>query len=106
MTGGKALIIQHCAVFGRLETPVRKFTVEDVRPYAQSPISVSVVFVKPRERRAYSYTIKPDDSRYLTVEVNGEVVYDSRKDVPCDMEQWAVTRARSAANPAFKAIRS
>jgi hypothetical protein len=80
--GGHAMIKQYCSVFGVLITEVRKFTVSEPRPYAQYPTSVDVSFVKPRQRRSYSYTIVPDGIRYLTIERNGDVVYDSRTDVP------------------------
>lgn len=87
--GEKATIIQHCAVFGNLKTRVRKFNVSSPKPYAQYPVSVSVGFVKPRERNSYYFTIVPDDLRYLTIESeDGAVLYDSRIDVPCDMTKW------------------
>jgi hypothetical protein len=90
---GPATLVQHCAVYGRLETPVRWFEVGEVRPYAQHPVSVDVTFIKPRKRTRAYYTIKPENYRYLTAEVGGRVVYDSRADVPCDMAKWEETRA-------------
>jgi hypothetical protein len=88
---GSALIVQHCAVFGRLEKPVRWFKTCEPRPYAQYPVSVAVLFKEPKKRKTYFFTIVPDNLRYLTVEVKGEIVYDSRKDVPCDMGKWQET---------------
>ena len=86
--GEKATIIQHCAVFGNLKTEVRKYEVSDPKPYAQYLTSIHVSFVKPGKRKWAYFTIVPDDLRYLTVEHNGEVLYDSRTDVPCDMTKW------------------
>jgi hypothetical protein len=87
--GENATIIQHCAAFGNLKTRVRKFTVHDPKPHAQHATSVTVSFVKPRERRSYFFTMVPENYRYLTIERDGgEVLYDSRDDVPCDMAKW------------------
>jgi hypothetical protein len=86
--GENATIIQHCAVFGTLKTAVRKFKVREPRPYAQHPISVDVDFVEPRKRRWAAYRMMPVNYRYLTIERDGVVLYDSRQDVPCDMEEW------------------
>jgi len=91
LDGGNAVIVQHSAVFGHLETPVRSFHVGEAQPYAQYPISVSVSFVEPRKRKGAGYTVKPDDSGYLTIEAEGRVLYDSRVDVPCDMAKWEET---------------
>jgi hypothetical protein len=44
----------------------------------------------------------PDDIRYLTlVDDSGTVLYDSRTDVPCDMEKWQKTYAKHAAQNPF-----
>ena len=94
--GGYATIVQHCAVFGRTATVVREWKVDAVWPDAQHPASVSVSFVEPRKRRRHSYTMKADNLRYLTIEAAGRVVYDSRRDVPCDMAAWEAARQRAA----------
>ena len=86
--GGPAVVVVHCALDGRLETPVRGFHVDAVAPYAQYPCAVRVSFQRPRERRWSSVIVKPDNMRYLTIEVGGQIVYDSRPDVPCDMAAW------------------
>jgi hypothetical protein len=87
--GENATIIQHCAVFGNLKTYARKFTVHDPKPRAQYATSVSVSFVEPRKRNSKGFTMVPDNLRYLTIERDGgEVLYDSRDDVPCDMAKF------------------
>jgi hypothetical protein len=101
MSGGQATIVQHCAVFGRLETPVRKFEIRDVAPHAQHAVSVCVVFTKPGKRSSMFITVIPDNIRYLTVEVGGETVYDSRIEVPCDMAKWAESAARHRGQPSM-----
>ncbi len=90
--GGKATIIQYCAVFGRLETPVRQWSAREPAPYAQHPIAVSVSFSEPRKQRTSFFNIVPNNTRYLTVEQDGVVVYDSRSEVPCDMQDWQAIR--------------
>jgi hypothetical protein len=91
----------HSAVFGDLKTVVREFKVSDVRPYAQHKVSVNVSFVEPRERNWKYVTVTPDSERYHTIEQNGRVLYDSRKDVPCDMDAWAKTRKEFENRPAM-----
>jgi len=86
--GEKATIIQHCSALGILKTEVRKFDVHEPKPYAQYPISVTVWFVEPRKRNRYYYTMTPDGIRFLTIECGGKVVYDSRTDIPIDMDKW------------------
>lgn len=34
-----------------------------------------------------------DNIRYITIELNGLTLYDTRDDVPCDMDKWRETRA-------------
>ena len=99
------LIVMHCAVSGRLAFLARKYSVGPVRPYAQHPVSVSVWYTPPRARRPTGFTITPDNIRFLTIEVDGRVVYDSRADVPCDREKWEETNARFAERPAIQTVR-
>jgi hypothetical protein len=89
--GGHALIVQHRAIDGRLETLVRWFKVDAVQPHAQHPVSVTVWFKEPRKRTPGAFTMVPENRRYLTIEVGRETVYDSREDVPCDMDKWEQT---------------
>ena len=35
-----------------------------------------------------------DNIRYITIELNGLTLYDTRDEVPCDMDKWRETRAR------------
>jgi hypothetical protein len=97
--GGNALIVQHCAVFGRRETQVRKFSVSPVRPYAQYDKSVTVYFVEPRKRNG-AYFRFTSGSRYREILVDGLVVYDSRRDIPIDVEKFRETEMRFRADPA------
>ena len=99
---GKATIIQHCAVFGQLMTEVRWFKVCEPRRHAQHERAVYVNFIKPRKRVEAYYTIVPDNTRYLTIEDQwGKLLYDSRSEVPCDMEAWQKIRAEHGGVPAL-----
>lgn len=100
---GPALIIQHCAVFGRLETRVRWFSVS-LGPYAQYATAASVSFKEPRKKRGANCTVLPENVRYLTIEAEGCVLYDSRWNVPCDMAKWEET-ARRFPTPAFVSVK-
>jgi hypothetical protein len=88
LSGSTATITEHCAGFGRLTRAVRKFSVSRVIPFAQYDKAVHVIFSEPKERREYSYTIVPDDILFLTIHVDGKIVYDSRNDVPLDAEKF------------------
>ncbi len=96
-SGDAATIIGHDAVMGRWEKPVRQWTVGDVAPYAQYPVSVFMTFIEPGKRKRAAFTVY-GDLRYLTVEAGGDVLYDSRWDVPCDMDKWATTNAKFTKN--------
>jgi hypothetical protein len=92
--GGPARLVQHSAVFGRVETEVREFRVGDVYRYGESSHSVGIDFVEPGKSQHYAFTMRTDGERYLTVEMAGQTVYDSRIDVPIDMDKWHETDVR------------
>jgi hypothetical protein len=77
---------------------VRQFKVSEAHSYAQYARAIMVSFVKPRKRRWCYYQIVPDNIRYLTIERDGCVLYDSRRDVSCDMDRWEHSRAEHAAH--------
>lgn len=104
-TYANAVIIQHCAVMGRLATPARAYQVSAPRPVTRTQTGITVSFIKPRQRRSAYYQITSDNLRYLTIEVGGHVVYDSRHDIPCDMEQWAATNAKWQHNRPLQTVR-
>lgn len=93
-TGGPATLKIYNAVFGYSEEPIRKFTIGEVRPYAQHDRSVAVTFIRPRKRSSMRMTVVPENHRFVTIEAGGKTVYDSRVDVPCDMDQWNETNAK------------
>ena len=97
LAGDHGVVVQHCAVFGRLETPVGRYRVGRPRTDARHPTSVVVVFLDPRTARRATVTAWTDSRRYLTIETGGRVVYDSRRDVTCDMAAWTATRRAHAA---------
>jgi hypothetical protein len=85
-------LVRHCAVFGKRRQPVRDFKIGKTKPYAQYPVSVTILYVEPRKRRWMAATATPDNLTYFTIEDRGTVVYDSRKDVPCNMAEFEQTR--------------
>ena len=102
----KAVIVQHCAVDGRLETPIRAYALGEpsynpTRPGTKEAAQIAVYFQAPRKRKIASVRIMADNLRYLLIEVQGQTVYDSRTDVPCDMAQWEATNARFRRNRPF-----
>ncbi len=69
--------------------------------YAQYPKALHITETMPKKVRqrkveTKSYTIVPNSLSYLAIEVEGVEVYDSRVDVPCDMQQYAATQMEFA----------
>lgn len=95
----QTVVVVHCAVFGRFERRVKSFEVGSPQPLGEYPVGVLVSFVEPRQRRAEGLTIVADNTRFVTVEDRGRVLYDSRSDVPCDMAAWEQTRAQFYGTP-------
>jgi len=91
------VIVTHSCVFGTSRTEVRKFDIGKPRSYAQYRVSVDISFVEPGKRRGKHQTVVPDNIKFITVEQNGAVVYDSRTDVPCDMVEWRKRYAKERA---------
>ena len=91
--------MEHDAIRGRREWVVPKFRVGEIEPDDPYAKSVLVSIVEPRKRTWLHSRIvdRRDDVIFLTIEVEGCVVYDSREDVPCDMERFRVLEIRARA---------
>jgi RecA-family ATPase len=96
--GEHAILVDHCALFGRRETKVRKFKVSQVKPYAQYDKFVDISVVEPKRRRGKVYEVYPCDHTFYTIERDGRVIYDSRIDIPCDMIEWRRVREEHKAH--------
>lgn len=109
LSGENATLAFHCSVVGMMSRgdPVdtedfgvskysaRKFSVCCPKPYAQHPVSVAVSWCLPRERKSKFRTIVPDGMEYCTVTApDGRVLYDSRTDIPVDMDAFAAELQR------------
>jgi hypothetical protein len=46
------------------------------------PLTMIVSFISRGKRKGAYFTIREDDLRYLLIEADGEVLYDSRNEVP------------------------
>ena len=89
---------------GHWEKKVRQWSISDVKADASSS-SVYVMFIEPKKRRSSSFTITSNNMKYLTIEDGGKVLYDTRRDVPCDMEKWAATNERFKNNRPYTIVR-
>ena len=49
------------------------------------PLTMIVSFISRGKRKGAYLTIRKDDLRYLLIEADGEVLYDSRNEVSCNM---------------------
>jgi hypothetical protein len=106
LTGKHGVIIRHRAVLGRRKAgesldyderlPVRKWEVCAPKPYGSWTTSVTIQFLRyPRRRQWHDYTAVPDNLSYLTIEnAEGITLYDSRRDLPFDMEKFTESRER------------
>jgi hypothetical protein len=95
--GGNAVLhFYGCVMISNYTYQVRKFSVTETRPWAQYNRAVRVYWVEPRKRRGVSKTFAPlrVSDGYVVIEADGEYVYDSRADIPIDMDDFRATRAR------------
>jgi hypothetical protein len=89
--GENAVLVIHCAIVGTSSQSVRWFIRSRVGPYAQYKRAVRVGYLKPRQRRVRSFVVVPDNLRFVTIERDRLVLYDSRADVACDMRKFNAT---------------
>jgi len=100
--GKNLMLVEHTSVIGIVDRsrgippaaqqrPIREIRVSE---RVQHGNSVVLSYTEPKKRVSRSVRVSPDNITYYTVEENGRTLYDTRDDVPCDMEQWQQTRAR------------
>lgn len=68
----RCVIIQYCAVLGRRETEVRWFKT------VLMDSSVALYFQYVGEQTRSCFLIRPDNIRFVQIEVRGRVIWDSR----------------------------
>ncbi|MCW2660007.1 MAG: hypothetical protein JWP83_1159 [Mycobacterium sp.] len=56
--------------------------------------ATAVNVAKPMNLSALMIHAFLDNIRYITIELNGLILYDTRDAVPCGMDKWRETRAR------------
>jgi hypothetical protein len=54
--------------------------------------ATAVNIAEPMNLRAPMIHAFLDNIRYITIELNGLILYDARDDVPRDMDKWRETR--------------
>ena len=69
---------------------ILSWEVSSPKPYDEFPSSVVIRYKTHNERK--SYLIAQDNIIYATIERDGQVLYDSRTEVPCDMNAFYKTR--------------
>jgi len=95
MTGGEnATLVTYSAVFGQKEEQLRKFEVGEIEKYAQHDVSVTIRGLSPGKRKWWLIRLVPDDTKYAIIyDQRNVAIYDSREDVPCDMEKWKASKS-------------
>ena len=53
--------------------------------------TVTVHYVKPGKRKKWGFHVVQDELTYITIEQDNCLVYDSRTEVPWDMEKFSAT---------------
>lgn len=95
--GEHAKLVTYSAVFGRKEQQLRKFEIGEVEKYAQYDASVAIKGLSPGKRKWWFLQIVPNNLMYAVIyDRNNAPLYDSRGDVPCDMEKWSAAKAEMA----------
>jgi hypothetical protein len=89
--------IKYSAVFGHRKTLMREFTISEPKPYAQHKVSVRIGWRLPKKRKWEGTILMSDNIGFAIIEHEGKAVYDSRNDVPCDMNQFLQTFAERKA---------
>ena len=91
--GENATLVTYSAVFGQKEEQLRKFEVGEIEKYAQYDVSITIRGLNPGKRKWWCILLVPDDTKYAIIyDQKNVAVYDSREDVPCDMEKWKATK--------------
>ncbi len=100
---GQFLLVFHCAVMGHWERPIRSFDTRLSQDSLDRP-TVTVWFYEPRWQTPKGITLLADNGSYITIEQDQQVVYDSRQDVPCDMDAWLANRLKRAPGGQFSSL--
>ena len=73
-------------------TPILSWEVSPPKPYDEYLITVTIQIVELHNRHKSSYLVGQDNLTYATIERGGQVLYDSRTEVPCDMDAFYKAR--------------
>ena len=82
---GKARAIQRSAVFGESSSDVQWVKVLKDDP---DVFGLLVVMKALKTKRKFKTIVSPLNDGYVTIEVAGKTVWDSRAVIPCDTEKW------------------
>jgi len=86
--GTDSTIVKYLVKEGKRETFVRTYEMLVPQPIGHYETALVIRHKAPRERHwRYEYAI-PCGYAYLTIEKAGKIVYDSRSEIPCNMEQF------------------
>lgn len=98
--GGPAVLVVHSVLWGRMEVAVDKFFVASPKPYDPYDKAVGIVFKESHKKAKLITLVIPENDRFVTIEIEGRVVYDSRLDIPVDMEEFHKAERQFAADAA------
>ena len=91
--GTDSIIVKHSVKEGTREIFVRTYEMLISQSIGHYEMVLVLRHKAPRERHwRYMYAI-PCGYAYLTVEKEGKIVYDSRSEIPCNMEQFKALHA-------------
>jgi hypothetical protein len=77
-----AVVTQHSIAFGPLQIPVVAYWVGEVRFPSRDEPFVDVRYRERGDRTPSGFTLFRYAESYVTIQIDGELVYDSTQDVP------------------------
>lgn len=86
--GENATLVPHSVKGDTRSWAMRRYEVLGPVEVPEFSVALIVRFKEPRGRIWRKYYAIPCGYHYITIERNGDVVIDSRDDVPCDMAQF------------------
>lgn len=70
-------------IMGGSDNPFRRISILDYGAYGKSKQTIMISIIQPRKRKCErSIVVREQDYHYYTVEVGGEIVFDTRDYLP------------------------
>ena len=98
LKGENATYVWHNAHFGLMKAEAYKLEVSNVAPFDGYDKTVWISTQRKKGRKWGPNIVRPINIHFATIERDGQIIYDSRWDVPCDMNVWEGERKKHEHN--------